>query len=100
MQEKDALPWIPQQGRLRWGDRRDSCSFCIHQWGVGGPRIALHTELFPSLLSSERAFSSIVDSLVHKNCSGGKPPDAQIDIVLLGEVLRPKATPVEEYTYT
>ena len=34
------------------------------RWGAGGARIALHTELFPSLLSAEEAFSSIVDSLV------------------------------------
>ena len=40
------------------------------------PRIALHTEFFPSLLSSERAFSGIVDSLVYKNFFEGKPPDS------------------------
>ena len=42
--------------------------------GAGGARIALHTEFFPSLLSSEGAFSGISDSLV-ENCYGGKPPD-------------------------
>ena len=46
---------------------------------------AFHTELFPSLLSSERAFPAIVDSLVHKNSSWGNPPDPQISIVVLGD---------------
>ena len=44
--------------------------------GAGGARIVVHTELFLSLLSSERAFSGIVDTFVHKHFSGGKPPDA------------------------
>ena len=43
------------------------------------------TELFPSILSSERAFSCIVDSLGRRNLSGGKPLDSQISIVLLGD---------------
>ena len=33
-------------------------------WGAGEARVPLHTELFPSLLSFERAFSGILDSLV------------------------------------
>ena len=37
------------------------------------PRTALHTELFPSLLSYERVFSGIVDSLVHKNFLRASP---------------------------
>ena len=68
------------------------------------------TELFPSLLSSERAFSCILDSLGHKNLSGGKPLDSKISIVLLGDQHTKhcssgkkfedqKSTPVEEYTY-
>ena len=52
--------------------------------GAGGARITLHAELTPSLLSSEWAFSGIVDSLVQETFSGGKPPDSQIIIVLLG----------------
>ena len=36
-------------------------------------KLALHTELNPSLLSSERAFSGIVDSLGQENCFWGKP---------------------------
>ena len=64
------------QGRLRWGA---TPSVLIH--GVAGEaRIALHTELFPSLLFSERAFPGIVDSSVHKNFC------PHIYIVLLGEV--------------
>ena len=59
------------QGRLRWG--------------AGGARITLHTELFPFLLSTEEAFSGIVDSFIQENCSGGKPPDPQIIVVLLGD---------------
>ena len=51
--------------------------------GAGGARFALQTELFLSLLSSEWAFSGIVDSLVFENCPGSKPSDPQITIVLL-----------------
>ena len=53
--------------------------------GAGGARIVLHTELFPSLLSAEEAFSGIVDSLVQDNFSEGKPPDPQIIVLLLGD---------------
>ena len=59
------------------------CPLCPHSWGAGGARVALRTELFPSLLSAEEAFSGIVDSLVQENFSGGKPPDPQIIVVLL-----------------
>ena len=52
--------------------------------GAGGARIALHTEFFPSLLSSEGAFSGISDSLV-ENFSGGKPPDPQVTVDSLGD---------------
>ena len=52
--------------------------------GAGGARITLHNKLFPSLLSSERAFSGIVDSLVQETFSVSKPTDPQICIVLLG----------------
>ena len=48
-----------------------------------GARIALQTELFPSLLYYEGAFSGIIDSFVQENFSGDKPPDPQISIVLL-----------------
>ena len=41
----------------------------------GGASIALHTELFPYLSSSEAAFSGLVDSLVQENFPGSKPPD-------------------------
>ena len=54
-----------------------------HPWRAGGARNALHIELFLSLLSSEGAFSSIVDSLAQDSFSGGKPPDPQISMVLL-----------------
>ena len=47
-------------------------SALIHE-RAGGARIALSTEIFPSLLSSERAFSGIVDSLVCKICLGASP---------------------------
>ena len=53
--------------------------------GTGGARIAIHTELFPSLLSAEETFSGIADWLVPETFSGGKPPDPQIIIVLLGD---------------
>ena len=73
------------QGCLRWGGRRGSCPLCPHSRGAGGARIALHTEFFPSLLSAEEAFSGIVDSLAQGHFSGGKPPDPQIIVVLLGD---------------
>ena len=53
--------------------------------GAGGARVTLHTEFFPSLLSSEGAFSSIADRLLQLNFSGGKPPDPQIPIESLGD---------------
>ena len=56
----------------------------MHRGGVGGARIALQTELFASLLSSEEA-SDIVDSLAQENVSRGKSPDLQISIVILGD---------------
>ena len=55
------------QGRLCWGSRRGS--FWGDRWG----KIVLHTELFPSLLFSEGAFSGVVDSLVHENFSRASP---------------------------
>ena len=74
---------------------------------AGGVRIPFHTELPPSLLSTEEAFSGIVDSLVQENFSGGKPPDPQIIVVLLGDHCikhcssgkKPKSSPVEEHIY-
>ena len=53
--------------------------------GAGGGRTALHTEFFPSLLSSEGAFSSISDSLLQQNFSGAKLPDPQITIESQGD---------------
>ena len=67
------------------GGRRGSCPLCPHPCGAGRARITLHTELFPSLQSSEVAFSGIADSLVQGNFSGGKPPDPHIVVVLLGD---------------
>ena len=52
---------------------------------AGGARNALHTELFSSLLSSEWAFSSVIDSLAQENYFENKPPDPQICMVLLGD---------------
>ena len=48
--------------------------------GTGGARIALHTEFFPSLLSSKGAFSGILGSLVQENFSQGKPSDPYVAI--------------------
>ena len=56
--------------------------------GPGGARISLHSELFPSILSSHRAFSGIADSLVHKHFSESKPPSSltpKITFLLLGD---------------
>ena len=53
--------------------------------GVGGARIALHAELFPSPLSAKEAFFSILDNFVQGNFSGDKPPDPQIIVALLGD---------------
>ena len=41
--------------------------------GAGGARIALHVNLFPSLLSCECSFSGAVDSLVQENFLGASP---------------------------
>ena len=57
------------EGRLHWEGRRGSCPLLPHPWGAGGTRIALHTDFIPSLLSSEGAFSGIVDSLVEDTSS-------------------------------
>ena len=46
--------------------------------GGQAARIALHTELFPSLLSSEGAFSGGEDSLVQENVSGDKSPNPNL----------------------
>ena len=62
---------------------RDSYLLDPHAWGAGGAKITHQTELFPSLLSSEGAFSGIVGSLVQENPPAGKPSDPQIAIVLL-----------------
>ena len=51
--------------------------------GTGGARIALDAELFPSLPSSEGAFSSVVEDLVQENFSEGKLPNPHIDMLLL-----------------
>ena len=59
--------------------------------------IALHTELFPSLLSAEEAFSSIVDSLIQEHFSGGKPPDPQVVLVLLGDQCSKHCSSVKEF---
>ena len=72
------------QGRLRWVTGRIAAPFALIHGGAGGARIALHTEFFPSLLSSEWALSRIVDRLVEEAFSWGKPPDPQICIVVLG----------------
>ena len=48
--------------------------------GAGGARIAFHTVLFSSLLSSEGAFLSIVDSVVLENFSGGKPQTPKLPL--------------------
>ena len=67
------------------GGSSGSCPLCPHPWEAGGARVALHTEFFPSLLSSEGVFSGIADSLVQENFSGGKPSDPQIPIESLGD---------------
>ena len=75
------------QGRLRWGQEGQlpPLPSFMGTGGAGGARIALYTELFPSLISAEEAFFGIVDSLVQENFSGGKPPDPKIIAVLLGD---------------
>ena len=51
-----------------------------------GGRRGIHTELFPFLLPSEGIFSDVEDGLIQENFSGGKPPDPEIAIVLLGDI--------------
>ena len=62
------------------GGRMGSFPLCPHSWGAGGARIALHTELFRSLLSAEEASSSIVDSLVQETFSGSKPQTPKLSL--------------------
>ena len=63
------------QGRLHCGARGVAAP---SMGGAGRARIALDTELFPSILPSEEAFSDFVDSLLHENSSGGKPTDPKL----------------------
>ena len=72
-----------RQGRLRLG--------------AGGERIALHTELFLSLLPFKGAFSGIVDSLIYENFYGGKPPNPQSTIVLVGNRYIKHCSPEKEF---
>ena len=62
-----------KSGTPTLGGRRGSFPLCPHSWGVGGARIALHTELFPAILSAEEAFFGILDSLVLEKFSGSSP---------------------------
>ena len=73
-----------RQGRLNWGAGGAAAPFAF-TYGVGGARIALYAELFPSLLPLEGAFSDVVDSFVQNKFSGSKPPDPQIPMILLGD---------------
>ena len=59
----------PVRDAYIWG-RRGNCPL-IHE-GAGGARVDLQTDLFPSFLSSEGAFSGIEDSMVQEYFSGGK----------------------------
>ena len=68
---------------LNIGRVRDACA-AGHLWRAGGAILAPHTELIPSLLSSEGAFSGIVDSLVQENFFWGQATSPQIFIVFLG----------------
>ena len=71
--------------------------------GAGGARIALHTELFPSLLSAEEAFFGIVDSLIQGYFLGTSPQTPKLllyyyeinvlSIVLLEKSLKTKIYP-------
>ena len=68
----------------------------------GGARIALHTELILSLLFSERAFSGIVDSLVHKKFLGTSPQNPELalyhwEINILSTVLLEKGLKTKFY---
>ena len=63
---------ICRQGRLHWG----------------GARIVLHAELFLFLLSHEGEFSGIVDCLVLKNCSRGKPQTPKLTWRVSGQAVQ------------
>ena len=66
--------WMDEKGDLCWGQEGQLPPLPLSM-GVGWARIVLHTELFPSLLSSEGVFCGILDSLIQENFSVGKPPD-------------------------
>ena len=47
-------------GREAYARRQEGqLSLCPLLWGAGGAKVALHTELFPSLLSCEQAFPAL-----------------------------------------
>ena len=53
--------------------------------GQEGQELPFILNSFHLSYPAEEAFSGIVDRLVQENCSGGKPPDPQILVVLLGD---------------
>ena len=84
--------YIPLDDQLLVGIKRTTYSEILADsartptlGGAGGARIALHTEFFPSLLSSEGAFPGIADDLVPEYFSGGKPPNPQSAMASLGD---------------
>ena len=55
------LQGLGELGRLSWGAGGAAAPSALIRGEAGGARIALHTELLPSLLPSEGAFSDVVD---------------------------------------
>ena len=62
------IPLSPRTPKL--GEQEGQLPPMPLPWGA---RIALHTELFPFLLSCQETFSGVVDSLVQENFSGASP---------------------------
>ena len=60
------------------GGQEEQLPFCPLTRGAGRVRIALHMELFPSLLCCRGTFYGIVDRLVEENFSGGQAPDPNL----------------------
>ena len=77
MRERTSHTGTPTLGGRGTGEAAASSAF--FQRKTGRERIALHTELFPPLLSFEGAFSIVfVDSSAHEICSGGNSLDPRL----------------------
>ena len=95
------IPLSPRMPKL--GEQEGQLPPMPFPWGARGARIALHTEVFPFLLSCQKTFSSVVDSLVQENFFGASPQTPNLtwcnyktkiqNIVPLENILKTKIHP-------